>query len=57
VLKSEYRDNKFELCFDELYTRYTKVRRLRRDGNCFYRAFIFQLFEFFIQNPESPQYE
>jgi ubiquitin thioesterase protein OTUB1 len=25
------------------------VRRLRRDGNCFYRAFLFQLFEHFIE--------
>lgn len=24
---------------------YTKLRRLRRDGNCFYRSFLFQLFE------------
>ena len=25
------------------------MRRLRRDGNCFYRAFLFQLFEHFIK--------
>ena len=25
------------------------MRRLRRDGNCFYRAFLFQTFEHFIQ--------
>ena len=24
---------------------YTHLRRLRRDGNCFYRSFLFQLFE------------
>jgi len=24
---------------------YKHIRRLRRDGNCFYRAFLFQLFE------------
>ncbi|CDW75085.1 ubiquitin thioesterase otub1 [Stylonychia lemnae] len=57
VLKHEYQDNKFELCFDQLATRYSKVRRLRRDGNCFYRAFLFQVFEHFIHNPEDPQYE
>lgn len=50
VLREEYRENKFETCFDDLYTRYTKVRRLRRDGNCFYRAFLFQVFEYFIKN-------
>ena len=41
VLREEYRDNKFEVCFGELYGRYKSVRRLRRDGNCFYRAFLF----------------
>ena len=54
VLKHEYRDNKFELCFDELSNRYTRVRRLRRDGNCFYRAFLFQVFEHFILNKQDP---
>jgi ubiquitin thioesterase protein OTUB1 len=56
VLKEEYRDNKFENCFDDLYKRFTKVRRLRRDGNCFYRAFLFQFFEYFIHNKESALY-
>ena len=41
VLKKEYAQNKFENCFDVLYTKYKQVRRLRRDGNCFYRAFLF----------------
>ena len=57
VLKEEYRDNKFEVCFDELYKRYTRVRRLRRDGNCFYRAFLFQAFEHFIHHKDSPEYQ
>ncbi len=50
VLKEEYAANKFENCFDVLYAKYTKVRRMRRDGSCFYRAFLFQLFEHCIQN-------
>ena len=32
------------------------MRRLRRDGNCFYRAFLFTVFEHFIQHQEDPQY-
>ena len=48
LLKEEYKENKFENCFDTLYTKYTRVRRLRRDGNCFYRAFLYQLFEHLI---------
>lgn len=49
IIKAEYENNKFEKCFDELYKRYKHVRRIRRDGNCFYRAFLFQLFEHFIE--------
>ena len=41
VLRSEYQANKFENCFEVLYERYKHVRRMRRDGNCFYRAFLF----------------
>lgn len=57
VLKEEYRENKFENCFDMLYTRYKHVRRLRRDGNCFYRAFLFQIFENFILSADKTQYK
>lgn len=48
LMKTEYESSKFEKCFDELSKRYKHIRRLRRDGNCFYRAFLFQLFEHFI---------
>ena len=48
LVKHEFSDSKFERCFEELQKRYTKIRRLRRDGNCFYRAFLFQVFEHFI---------
>jgi len=41
VLKEEYKENKFENCFNVLYERYKNVRRMRRDGSCFYRAFLF----------------
>ena len=56
VLKEEYAQNKFEDCFDALYGRYKRVRRLRRDGNCFYRAFLFQVFEHFILTDDKTQY-
>ena len=29
-------------------TRYTQIRSLRRDGNCFYRALVWQMFEYFL---------
>ena len=53
ILKEEYAANKFENCFDVLYARYKNVRRMRRDGSCFYRAFLFQLFEHLILNKEQ----
>jgi ubiquitin thioesterase protein OTUB1 len=53
VLKEEYKANKFENCFDVLYTKYKNVRRMRRDGSCFYRAFLFQLFEHLILQKED----
>jgi ubiquitin thioesterase protein OTUB1 len=56
ILKAEYSENKFEVCFDALYTRFKQVRRLRRDGNCFYRALLFQLFEHFITT-KGPDYD
>ena len=55
-LKQEYASNKFENCFDFLYQKYTRVRRLRRDGNCFYRAFLFQLFEHLILEDDKTYY-
>lgn len=32
------------------------MRRLRRDGNCFYRAFLFQLFEHLILTDDKTYY-
>jgi len=32
---------------------YKQIRRLRRDGNCFYRAFLFQLFEHYALNMQQ----
>ena len=44
-LLDEWQDNKFYASVQDLIQRYQFVRRLRRDGNCFYRALLFQLFE------------
>jgi len=56
VLKQEYAQNKFENCFGVLYQKYKNVRRVRRDGNCFYRTFLFQLFEHLVLNDDKTQY-
>ena len=48
LMQHEFGDSKFVKCFDALQQRYTQIRRLRRDGNCFYRAFLYQIFEHFV---------
>ena len=53
VIKDEFEGNHFQASFDDLKKKYSSVRRLRRDGNCFYRAFLFQLFEHFILSKET----
>ena len=53
VLKEEFAGNQYENSFIEIQSRYKQVRRLRRDGNCFYRAFLFQFFEWFILNKHT----
>ena len=66
IVAFEYSGTKFEQSFGMLVkskeeggSGYTKIRRLRRDGNCFYRAFLFQLFEHYALNMEQfkTQYE
>jgi len=53
VLKQEYAENQFEHCFEAIRSRYSKVRRMRKDGCCFYRAFLYQMFEYFILHKED----
>ena len=52
VVAQEFADSKFAESFIILMAEkaaggrgYSKIRRLRRDGNCFYRSFLYQLFE------------
>ena len=64
VVMHEYTDTKFEASFQQLIKSieeggrgYTQIRRLRRDGNCFYRAFLFQLFEHYALNLHEGKYK
>jgi len=49
LLRAEYKDSIFEKAIDEFFKKINKWRTIRRDGNCFYRSFLFRLFEEFIQ--------
>lgn len=58
---NEYIETKFEESFRALIRSrdqggrgYAHIRRLRRDGNCFYRSFLFQLFEYYALNLKDP---
>jgi hypothetical protein len=68
IVLHEYLETKFEDSFRTLINSkeeggrgYKHIRRLRRDGNCFYRAFLFQLFEHYAlelkTQPENKLYE
>lgn len=57
LVLNEYIDTKFEDSFRSLIKSkqlggrgYAHIRRLRRDGNCFYRSYLYQLFEFYALN-------
>ena len=60
IVLNEYIETKFEESFKVLIKAkeeggrgYKHIRRLRRDGNCFYRAFLFQLFEHYSLKMDS----
>mmetsp|Transcript_16699 Transcript_16699/g.25750 ORF Transcript_16699/g.25750 Transcript_16699/m.25750 type:complete len:90 (-) Transcript_16699:512-781(-) len=61
VMAAEYQGTKFEQSFHTLSKPkqeggqgYTQIRRLRRDGNCFYRSFLYQVFEHYaIELPQG----
>lgn len=60
VVLEEYKDSKFEAAFvklglpkEEGGCGYKHVRKLRRDGNCFYRAYLFQIFEHYALSLKS----
>jgi len=44
-LKTEFKESQFENSVNEICHKYKSIRTVRRDGNCFYRAFMFRLFE------------
>jgi len=56
VIHAEFADSKFNDSFailtkpkSEGGRGYGNIRRLRRDGNCFYRSFLYQLFEHYAR--------
>jgi len=53
VLRQEYVDNpQFLEHIEVMLGKYSHWRRIRKDGNCFYRAFIFGALEYFMTRPK-----
>lgn len=44
-LVEEFKNSIFEKAVNDVIKKYSQIRTVRRDGNCFYRSFIFRLFE------------
>jgi len=44
-LINEFKDSHFVTSINEIVQKYKFIRTVRRDGNCFYRSFMFRLFE------------
>lgn len=46
TLLNEYENSIFSVSIKEVKNKYKSIRYVRRDGNCFYRSFLFRLFEY-----------
>ena len=50
----KWKDNKFFDSLVDLSTQYPQLREMRRDGNCFYRAYLWQMWEHYLENLTDP---
>jgi hypothetical protein len=55
-LTFEFKDSQFENSVKDVVNKYKFIRTVRRDGNCFYRSFLFRLFEELSMNKNSQLY-
>lgn len=55
-LLNEFKDTNFFNSVLEITQKYKFIRTVRRDGNCFYRSFMFRLFEQLSQEKNSKLY-
>jgi ubiquitin thioesterase protein OTUB1 len=55
-VRTQYAGTAFESHLEELSKSLQKIRRVRRDGNCFYSALLFLLMEHAASSPEGQAY-
>ena len=55
ILLEDYKsNNEYSASIKEITEKYKYIRKVRRDGNCFYRSFIYRIFEYIsIKNNKS----
>ena len=58
ILLEDYKNNfEYANSIKEITNKYKYIRKVRRDGNCFYRSFIYRLFEYICMKNDNALYE
>ena len=58
ILLEDYKNNfEYSNSIKEITNKYKYIRKVRRDGNCFYRSFIYRLFEYICMKNDNALYE
>ena len=58
ILLEDYKNNlEYSNSIKEITNKYKYIRKVRRDGNCFYRSFIYRLFEYICMKNNNELYE
>ena len=58
ILLDDYKNNfEYANSIKEITNKYKYIRKVRRDGNCFYRSFIYRLFEYICMKNDNALYE
>ena len=58
TLLNDYRENlEYLNSVQIIANKYRSIRKIRRDGNCFYRGFIYRIFEYISMTKNSDLYE
>ena len=58
ILLEDYKNNfEYANSIKEITNKYKYIRKVRRDGNCFYRSFIYRLCEYICMKNDNALYE
>ena len=58
ILLNDYKSNlEYSNSIKEITNKYKHIRKVRRDGNCFYRSFIYRIFEYICMKNNKNLYE